>query len=56
VDIVVHVCNPSYLGVEAKRTEFKTSPGKKLVRPYLKNKIKPKRAGSIAQVVEYLQA
>jgi hypothetical protein len=36
---VVHTCNPSLSGGRYNESCFKTSLGKKLVRPYLKNKL-----------------
>jgi hypothetical protein len=41
--MAVHTCNPSYSGGEGRRISISRSAKAKLVRPYLKNKIK--RAG-----------
>jgi hypothetical protein len=49
--IVVHVCNPSYVGSKGETSRLVWS---KLARPYLKNKIQTKRWGCIVQVTEHL--
>jgi hypothetical protein len=47
-----HTCNLSYSGGRDERTAVQGQPGGKVTTPYLKNKLKAKRVGSIADVVE----
>jgi hypothetical protein len=50
---VVRVCNLSYIGGKGRPYSWsEASPGKKNERPYLKNNLRGKRAGSMTQVVE----
>jgi hypothetical protein len=52
--IVVHTCNPRYSGGRDRRTADQGQPQAKSIRPYLKNILKAKKAGAMAQVVEDL--
>jgi hypothetical protein len=37
-DVVVHTCNPSYVGGIGRKTVSEAKPRQKSLRPYLKNK------------------
>jgi hypothetical protein len=37
--VVVHICNPSFLGDRARKIMAQGQPRQKLVRPYLINKL-----------------
>jgi hypothetical protein len=54
--MVIHTCNPSYLGRTGRRITISRPAQEKLVRLYLqkKKKCKNKRTGGLAQVLELL--
>jgi hypothetical protein len=52
--MVVHTCNPSYLGGRDRRIVVQGQTRQKLVRPLLSDKLKAKRAGTMAVVVKCL--
>jgi hypothetical protein len=41
--MVVHICNPSYLGGRSRRMEVQASPSKLVQRPHPKKQTKNKR-------------
>jgi hypothetical protein len=45
MDVVVHACNPSYLGGRGRKISNLRPACAKVTRPYLKNKIKTNRLG-----------
>jgi hypothetical protein len=51
--MVIIPFNPSHSGGRGRRISSSRTGQAKLVRPYLKNKIKTKRAGGITQVVQH---
>jgi hypothetical protein len=53
--MVAHACSPSYTGDEGKRIIVQGMPCAK-VGSYLKNKLKQKGLGGMAQVVKHLLA
>jgi hypothetical protein len=48
--MVVRACNLSYIEGRGRRIRLRVAPDK--VRPYLKNKLKAKRAGCMAELVK----
>jgi hypothetical protein len=51
--VVVHTCNPRYLGSRVGRSQSEGSPDKN-VRAYLKNKLKAKRTEGVNPLVDLL--
>jgi hypothetical protein len=51
---VLCACNPSYLGDEDRRSQFKTSSNKASMRLYLKNKLKAKGPAKVQVVKNFL--
>jgi hypothetical protein len=51
--MVVHTCNPSYLGGQDRRIAV-WDWSKKNTKPYLKNELKEKRTRAKVQMVEHL--
>jgi hypothetical protein len=52
--MVAHTHSPSYLGGQDKNNSVKAGTGKVITRLYLRNKLKAKQTGVMAQVVEHL--
>jgi hypothetical protein len=53
--VLVHPAIPATQEAEAGESSVQDWYGKKLARPYLKNKSNNERAGDIAQIVQNLQ-
>jgi hypothetical protein len=49
---VAHICNPSYLG--GRDQEDRSQPGQTVCKTLSQKYSRPKRAGRVAQVAEYL--
>jgi hypothetical protein len=53
--MMVHTCNPNHLGGKSRRIVVQSHLGQR-ARPHLKNKLKAKGLGGVAQMVDHLNS